>query len=699
MAEMESEHKLVVDKLKDRQSQLLARVEDLAQELDNSAQELEKNKGLQQEYRKLLNDILHAKKRNSTMSQSSMDSYPASASVIMTGTTHTESTFDYGYHDTLDKELAQADSEDDDEPDHTALIAELKSRLSVVDTVEHTRVVKGLRQELDEVRSAYEEDTSELQKTLVEVKSQLLHFSRQRSVSESSGSDTTKDGSESHQSTLDKVKTLQCQIVKQKEDHKELIQLLDTAQALSTERERKAAELTTSLQELQAKYAENSSKVESLTSEIALLNSRYAESVQQLVTSQNKAEEAEKELSRSEELVKSLTAERDSAILDTAELREKLQTLSRQHNALVKETEISHKEEVLGLRKDNSEYLTIIQHLKDQVSESEASISTYLLQITSFQQKLEAANKDSDKAKRAKSAVDRDLKELRNEVSVITRQKQEAKDKLSEVTEMLTQLQSDYETLKARKNSIAPETEAVVKEQTELIQALEARLAEFEARPGSSADQSKRLRSGSLSGGRWSNGTPTPPPAMPLPPLPSALPNPPPSPLQGSFGRTTSGGRSLSRTNSQDQLPRSTSRDQLRSPAESDALKRELEEKDLKIANLEKQFQSERQLVQTLEEALSDTEKSMKQLKKQTNSLAAEKEMLHTKMLDVSHQLEIAKKEAAKSRDSIQQLDEARAQRAKVYSPFVYPPPSLPMSFYTFLLGTNMCRRKQHVDN
>jgi hypothetical protein len=36
-------------------------------------------------------------------------------------------------------------------------------------------------------------------------------------------------------------------------------------------------------------------------------------------------------------------------------------------------------------------------------------------------------------------------------------------------------------------------------------------------------------------------------------------------------------------------------------------------------------------------------------------------------MLDASHQLEIAKKEAAKSRDSIQQLDEARAQRAKVY--------------------------------
>ena len=151
---------------------------------------------------------------------------------------------------------------------------------------------------------------------------------------------------------------------------------------------------------------------------------------------------------------------------------------------------------------------------------------------------------------------------------------------------------------------------------------------------------------------------------MPLPPLPGALPAPPVSPT---FRSTPSlSGRTLARTNSQDQLLRSSSRDQLRSPEPDAALLRQLEEKDVKIASLERQFESERQLVQTLEEALSDTEKSMKQLKKQTNSLAADKDILHTKMLDVSHQLEIAKKEAAKSRDSIQQLDEARAQRAKV---------------------------------
>src|SRR5262249_11874576 len=154
-----------------------------------------------------------------------------------------------------------------------------------------------------------------------------------------------------------------------------------------------------------------------------------------------------------------------------------------------------------------------------------------------------------------------------------------------------------------------------------------------------SSDPTKRIRSNS---GRWSNTTPTPPPQMPLPPLPSGIPGPPISPTTAKPLGRISPRTSLNRASSQDQL-RSLSRDGFKTPDPEVALLRtQLEEKDAKIAQLDKQFQQERELVQTLEEALSDTEKSMKQLKKQTNNLAAEKEVLHTKMLDVSHQLEIA---------------------------------------------------------
>lgn len=648
--------------MKAREIELINKVEDLAQQLEFNTQEFDKHKNIQQDYRKLLNEILVGKKRNSTMSQSSVDSY-RSASAMMTHTSRTELTSDYGDHDTLDKELAEADGEEE-EVEHTHLISELKamlkddSRLSIIDTTEHSRVVKDLRQELEEVRSAYEEDTSELQKTLSEVKSQLLHFSRQRSASESSGSDFEK---ESGQSAIDKVKSLQRQIAQQREDHKEVIQLLETAQLLATDRERKANELSMDLESLRTDHVQASSKVVALSAELEMIKSQHTESLQRLDAAQLAANEFEQKHANATKLLDSVTAERDAHSRKVSDLQTKLEKLAKQHETSVKKTESSHNEEIQNLKKDNSEYLTIIQHLKDQVSESETSMSTHLLQITSFQQKLEASTKDSEKAKRAKAAVDRDLKELRNEVNVLTRHRQEARDKLADVTELLNQLEREYDTLKTRK----AEQDALLKDQSELVQDLQTRLAEFEARP-SSADATKRLRSGSLTG-RWSNSTPTPPPQMPLPPLPSALPAPPVSPTFPP-GRTTPTlqSRSLARTNSQDQLLRSVSRDQLRSSDPDAALLRQIEEKDAKIANLEKQFHSERQLVQTLEEALSDTEKSMKQLKKQTNSLAAEKEMLHTKMLDASHQLEIAKKEAMKSRDSIQQLDEARAQRAKV---------------------------------
>jgi DNA repair exonuclease SbcCD ATPase subunit len=649
--------------MKSTESELSAKIDELARQLEINDKEFEKHKSLQQDYRKLLNDILMAektedKKRNSAISQSSEGSY-RSASAVMTTTSKADFVSDYGDHETLDKELAEAEQEEI-EPTVSEIRALLKedSRLSIVDTTEHSRVVKDLRLELEAVRSSYEEDTSELQKTLSNVKSQLLTYTRQRSISQSSGSEST--ASEKSESTLAKVRNLQLQIEEQREEHKGLVKLLETAQTLATDREQKVNELLEQLETLRNDYEEQSIKVDQLSLDTTQLKIQNAESLQKVLIAQKTAREFEQKAEDTARLLQSIKSERDTSIAEITDLKKKLERLTAKHANIISLMVADNREEVTNLQKDNSEYLAIIQHLKDQVSECEATISTHLLQITSLQQKLEALAKDSEKSKRAKTAAERDLKDLRNEFAILTRQKHETRDKLSEVTALLDQLQRDYESLQARKGV---ERDSLAQEQSELIAALESRLQDFESRP-TSAD--KRLRSGSLSG-RWSNDTPTPPPAMPLPPLPP----PPASPTSATAPGRASTPRGLSRTNSQDRFIRSNSRDQLKSPDPDGALirqmEREIEDKTLKIQNLEKQFQSERQLVQTLEEALSDTEKSMKQLKKQTNSLAAEKEVLHTKMLDVSHQLEIAKKEAVKSRDSIQQLDEARAQRAKVF--------------------------------
>lgn len=662
MAERETEHNQIVDRLNSREANLIAKVNDLSKQLELQSHELEKQKAYQNEYRKLLNDILVEKKRHSHMSQSSVDSYPASTT--MTVATKTELISDYGEHETLDRELALADSEDEEDQDHSLVIAELKSRLkddsrlSIIDTVEHSRVVKDLRHELEGVRSAYQEDATELQKTLNDVKTQLLSFTRVRSSSESSGSDTTAPEKET---TILRVQNLQRQIAQQREDHKEVIATLENAQALAMSREEKVKDLNATLDKLRGDYDSQSSTIINLTTEISSLRASNEQYRKELEEAKQNAADLESIANEAARLLESVTAERDYHQSDVKKLQSKLEEVTKHHNASVKELKVANDETVQNLKYDNSEYLTIIQHLKDQVSESETAISTHLLQLTSVQQKLEASMKDSDKLKKAKTNADRDMRELRNEINVLTKQKQEVKDKLLEVSDILTQLQRDYEGLKSRKASA--DTEALVLDQAELIKALEARLNELEARP-SSADPSKRVRSGSISG-RWSNTTPTPPPAMPLPPLPGSLPVPP-SPTSTTFaGRTTPTSR-IPRASSQDHM-RPGSRDAHRSPTEAELqLMRQVEEKDAKIADLERQFRQERQLVQTLEEALSDTEKSMKQLKKQTNTLAADKEILHTKMLDVTHQLEMATKEAMKNRESMHQLSEAKEQRAKV---------------------------------
>src|SRR5271170_1363664 len=325
LAEKESEHKQVVETMKAREVELINKVEDLAQQLEFNTQEFDKHKNIQQDYRKLLNEILVGKKRNSITSQSSVDSY-RSASAMMTHTSRTEMTSDYGDHDTLDKELAEADG-DEEEVEHTQLISELKamlkddSRLSIIDTTEHSRVVKDLRQELEEVRSAYQEDTSELQKTLSEVKSQLLHFSRQRSVSESSGSDAEK---ESGQSAIEKVKTLHRQIAQQREDHKEVIQLLETAQLLATDRERKVNELSMTLESLRTDHVQASSKVITLSAELEMIKSQHTESLQRLDAAQLAVKEFEQKHTNATRLLESVTAERDGHSRTVSDLRTKL---------------------------------------------------------------------------------------------------------------------------------------------------------------------------------------------------------------------------------------------------------------------------------------------------------------------------------------------------------------------------------------
>lgn len=82
------------------------------------------------------------------------------------------------------------------------------------------------------------------------------------------------------------------------------------------------------------------------------------------------------------------------------------------------------------------------------------------------------------------------------------------------------------------------------------------------------------------------------------------------------------------------------------------------EDQEARVKTLEKQLQAEKQLTSTLEEALTDCEKTMKHLMSDRDSLQA-------KASQVQQELEKTKIERESSRYSMQAVEEERLARQK----------------------------------
>ena len=140
---------------------------------------------------------------------------------------------------------------------------------------------------------------------------------------------------------------------------------------------------------------------------------------------------------------------------------------------------------------------------------------------------------------------------------------------------------------------------------------------------------SKDLRKSTSAG-----SLPSPPPAIPLPPLPTNGTAPSSSPP----GAPTS--PSMSRRPSKDYVAA------------------HIEDQDARIKTLEKQLLAEKNLTQTLEEALTDCEKINKRL-------TADRDSLHHKAQQVQEELERTRNETQQSRYSMQAVEDERVARIK----------------------------------
>ena len=128
---------------------------------------------------------------------------------------------------------------------------------------------------------------------------------------------------------------------------------------------------------------------------------------------------------------------------------------------------------------------------------------------------------------------------------------------------------------------------------------------------------------------------PSPPPAIPLPPLPTSGSAPSGSPPPAA----------------------PTSPNMSRRPSK-DYVAAHIEDQDARIKTLEKQLLAEKALTQTLEEALTDCEKTMKRL-------TADRESLQLKAQQVQEELERTKNETQNSRYSMQAVEDERVARIK----------------------------------
>lgn len=83
-----------------------------------------------------------------------------------------------------------------------------------------------------------------------------------------------------------------------------------------------------------------------------------------------------------------------------------------------------------------------------------------------------------------------------------------------------------------------------------------------------------------------------------------------------------------------------------------------MEDQEARIKTLEKQLIAEKALTQTLEEALTECEKSM-------NRLTADRDSLQAKAAQVQAELERTKNESQSSRYSMQAVEDERLARIK----------------------------------
>ncbi|EWC46639.1 hypothetical protein DRE_04126 [Drechslerella stenobrocha 248] len=289
-----------------------------------------------------------------------------------------------------------------------------------------------------------------------------------------------------------------------------------------------------------------------------------------------------------------------------------------------------------------------IKTLEDEIVVHSKKVDAQKLLVVELQELHAMSQKELDDLIKKEAKQSGIVDQLEHQLASSYDQYQDSQDRSMQLEEDIRSLEQERATLLANHEASARASAQQIESLMNEANALQLKLAdaqlELNSLPQGSVGRAQRSNSVSSTNLRKSasaTSLPSPPPVIPLPPLP---------PSQAS----ASGVPSAATTTAP--IPPSTPTISRR--PSKDYVVTHLEDQEARIKTLEKQLQAEKALTSTLEEALTDCEKTLKQLH-------TEKDNFQRKANQVQQELDRTRNESQSSRYSTQAVEDERLARLK----------------------------------
>lgn len=507
---------------------------------------------------------------------------------------------------------------------------------------QHKALIDDLHKELETHRAAVSTNAArvvELEQAHATVRSQLDDTIKSR--------ETTLAELESHKADVQSHKDLVAKLEEQIADHEQVVKshhegiaLLQTNHAKTIEE--LVASTTTSHEE-----------------QVSALNLQHENSTKAL---ESELEEARTDLKRVAEQVASVLGVSVSVDM----LEDKIADLSRDHQAVgeMQEKTSTLQGTIVDLSTLNDQILKELGIVKAELAS--------LVQTTAAGAKL---NEEQSTIVNHLAALRKEMSDLETKNKKNSRLVEELEDQLSQNFDQHQMANNRLSTLQTERNAQLDEAnERSLKATTEL-EAMKEEYAALQVRPSSlvvtqsKTDHSKaeyqKLQPVDASGVPRSNSLlqkkpsvsslPSPPPAIPLPPLPQSLNGAMTAPLANGLGGTQNGNRSPTPPSNRPGSKEASNFQQI------------LSDQDARIKSIEKHLSAEKQLTSTLEEALTDLERQSNKVKADCDAWRRRAGDLETELKQVREQQLAAQKgreeEEKEQRWSMNVVEEERKRR------------------------------------